>query len=248
MSFFRLKISDKTTLPALEKQVKLRSFTLIELLVVIAIIAILAAMLMPALSQARETAKTSKCINNFKQWGAYNALYSSNYDDYFMLSQFFYVRYSTGRSFLEVHTALEEDIQYITEWRQNRNIQYFKKDSLYCPMGLGRPKDPVASDTFGTNEGIIACNTRLREQNTANASYPYKIMKRGGVRKPSAMLDYGETVNTTTPTSSSGQYTVVWTNFLQYRHKNMTNVLFVDGHAALCAKDSLNTQKNMCPL
>jgi prepilin-type N-terminal cleavage/methylation domain-containing protein/prepilin-type processing-associated H-X9-DG protein len=64
-----------------------RAFTLIELLVVVSIIAPLAALLLPALTNARKSAKRVACMSNVRQLGVAFYLYGQDNNDYLPFPQ-----------------------------------------------------------------------------------------------------------------------------------------------------------------
>ncbi|MCW5936350.1 MAG: prepilin-type N-terminal cleavage/methylation domain-containing protein [Fimbriimonadaceae bacterium] len=77
---------------------KRNAFTLIELLVVIAIIAILAAILFPVFAQAKEAAKKTQTLSQFKQLGTAANIYITDSDDVFPLAMGFATNLNTWRS------------------------------------------------------------------------------------------------------------------------------------------------------
>src|SRR5690349_7996581 len=74
----RRKAFTLVELPAVSERKRV-AFTLVELLVVIGIIALLIAILMPALSKARDQANMIKCMSNMRQIGTAYLMHASEH-------------------------------------------------------------------------------------------------------------------------------------------------------------------------
>jgi len=145
-----------------------KRFTLIELLVVIAIIAVLAAILMPALSKARESAKKLQCTNNVKNIGtAYYSYIMDNNDRLATLP---------GKTFAEAYhgqTVIPVLAPYL-----GGNYRVF-----YCPSNLMIPyvsADSAAKSSYwcyriafgGQRLSLQANRTNYRNPLLMDTSYP----------------------------------------------------------------------------
>lgn len=121
-------------------------FTLIELLVVIAIIAILAAMLMPALQQARDSAKNSSCLSNLKQVATMSQFYSDTYNGY-------YVPNCTAGPVLgtwATHLANMKLISHDTLGKAHFSNYRITDKVVVCPAYDAYPKDLKTTDSNGS--------------------------------------------------------------------------------------------------
>ena len=139
---------------------KEEGFTLIELLVVIAIIAMLAALLLPALSAARERARRTTCMSNLRQFSLAYEMYA---EDYF-------------EKFPDTPDALYVDTDRCIYQKYIKSAKTF-----WCPSSLNRnntaPKSITGSNWYKSYSFVFGLTT------SNNCLKPVPVISDNGVYK-----------------------------------------------------------------
>ena len=223
----------------LNVRVRQVGFTLIELLVVVAIIALLISILLPSLSQARQTAAMVKCQAVMKQLTIANTYYADQWEGVYVPLK---LQDGTARG----GGALTYPTNfYFRQFLGIPGATSTTTDAAFAawPADFYCPSQPEQLRTVGR---VYAMNWTglVRVPNAFSAAH---LIRRQKVVNPSEKAQQFEG-STWIGQKARADYNLYWdlwgeggvpgvpADYVIYRHKEGVNILYFDGHAAYVTK------------
>ncbi len=190
-------------------------FTLIELLVVTAIIAVLVAMLLPALANAREQARSIVCKSRLKQYSAVVLLYAQDQKDRFPPFCYDFSGYPSRN------------------WRNllSDTMKFAPSEFFHCPSSEEKdPKDPNFGWCYYCSYGG---NAYLGTGKIYYAPGHYaSVDQTTQVEQPEKTLLFFDVIIRSFGRHSLHLWLWPWDITTAYRHGQKINIAFTDGHVA----------------
>lgn len=223
-----------------------QKFTIIELLVVIAIIAILAAMLLPSLSQARDTGKKIACVGNLKQMGIGAISYGNDYKDWSPVSNYGGASYRWRVELYPYTSGTELNVSSLTDMTAAK-IKLVISGVFSCPAknkvigvetsgyGWNRGDTTVPNMGFGYSDDPASANPRRK---LSEAKFPSESVLCGD------STDWWSDGNWSMAYMLPPSYTWAANPTVGNRHQKGINGVWADGHVEWKRQSEMKIGKN----